>query len=254
MNDYLEVNSANLEYKFIRPKAIQSETMIVFLHEGLGSIAQWKNFPEILCNQIGLVGLLYSRHGYGKSTPLNTVKNPDFLHEEALQVLPELLNKLNIKNPILLGHSDGASIALIASSLKKISPKALIVIAPHLFLEPITINGVLSAISMFENGALKSILSKYHTNPTGTFHTWSKTWLQPECKNWNIEEYVKDIACPILAIQGVNDNYGTLEQIRRIGQLNPKTILHEIPNGGHSPHLEDPISLTTAIKEFIKAI
>lgn len=238
---------------FLNKDLPDNSPTIVFLHEGLGSITQWKNFPEIICSKTNLRGLVYSRLGYGNSDSINTIKPSDFLHEEALITLPTILDKLNIKNPILLGHSDGASIGLIAAA-SKINPKGLIAIAPHLFLESITIQGVLSAAKAFDSGKLKAVLDKYHKNSANTFATWANTWIQPACKSWNIENYVDKITCPILAIQGHDDNYGTLEQIRAIQRLQPDAKLLEIPNCGHSPHFENSELVTKSIVNFISTI
>jgi pimeloyl-ACP methyl ester carboxylesterase len=228
---------------------------IVFLHEGLGSCAMWKTFPDRLCQAVNLRGLLYSRPGYGKSTPRASEKKLPygFLHDQAYEVLPALLRTLKITEPyIVFGHSDGASIALLHAS----DPMVLgvIAMAPHLFVEDITIKSIAEAKTLYEVSNLKEKLSRYHDDVDSAFWGWNDVWLTQEFKTWSIKDEVRKINVPLLAIQGENDQYGTLDQINFIPQLVAGAKAVAIPDCKHSPHFDQPDLTIEFSKNFIHKI
>lgn len=224
---------------------------VVFLHEGLGSIAMWKDFPDRLCSAHGLRGLVYSRYGYGRSTPKPPDErwSPAFMHAQAHEVLPELLRQLRIERPWLFGHSDGGSIALLHAA--KFDVSGLIVVAPHLFVEDVSIASIEQARTAYETTELRARLARHHDDPDSAFHGWNDAWLDPAFRAWNIEAEIETIACPVLAVQGADDEYGTLAQIRAIQTRLPKTRLLVIPKCGHSPHRDRPELLAAEAARFI---
>lgn len=212
---------------------------VVLLHEGLGCIAMWRGFPAQLAARLGEPVLVYSRYGYGRSEVLQSTGRDDrFMHDEALVALPELLDRFGIDRPVLIGHSDGASIALIHAGLAGRTVAAVAVLAPHLFVEPVTVASIRLARRLFDEGDLAARLARYHTDVRRTFDGWCDTWLRPDFERWNIEDAVARIRCPLLAIQGVDDEYGTLAQIERIGALCPQARIVALPDCRHSPHLD----------------
>ena len=213
----IKVHGHQLEYKYIGPSTGEAPTL-VFLHEGLGSVGAWQDFPERMVAATGLGALVYSRAGYGKSDPLSLPWPTSFMHDAALEELPQLLDVLNVGNAILYGHSDGGSIALInAGSDKANNVRALILEAPHVFVEDRTVAGIVAAQRAYENGSLKPSLERYHgDNVDSTFRGWSDVWLRPEFRSWNIESYLPNIEVPVLLFQGENDEYGTLRQVEAI--------------------------------------
>ena len=230
--------------------------VLVFLHEGLGCAALWRDFPDQLCLATGCGGLIYSRFGYGASDPCSLPRPLDYMEREAADILPQILAHFGIRNFILVGHSDGASIALIYAGLKmEISPRSLVVMAPHVFCEDISINGANAAKLDYEQGDLKSKLKNFHRiNMEYAFRGWNDTWLNPLFRNWNIERFLPEIAASVLAIQGLDDAYGTLAQIDAIGRSvsGPfEKLLLE--NCGHNPWQEKQTEVLTRVAEFIKS-
>ncbi len=225
--------------------------VVVFLHEGLGSVSMWRDFPSAFCHAHGLRGLVYSRYGYGRSTPRPRAENwpIGFMHAQALEVLPALLAALGINRPWLFGHSDGASIALLHAS--RIPTAGLVVVAPHLFVEDVSIASIEQARERYASGDLRAGLARHHDDPDSAFRGWNDVWLNPAFRSWNIEEELATITCPVLAVQGEDDEYGTLEQVRRIVLRLPKTRLLVVPKCGHSPHREVPELLTREAGRFI---
>ena len=216
---YLHAAGHRLEYKWIHPRARapgrppNAMPVLVFLHEGLGSVALWKNFPELVAEATGCSALVYSRYGYGKSDRLTEPRAIDYLHREALESLPQVLDELSIHNPVLIGHSDGASIALIYSSSGV--AEALVLIAPHVFVEDCTLASIRDSGTAFETTDMKVKLARYHADPASTFWGWNEIWLRPEFRRWNIEVYLPCVQCPVLLIQCEDDPYGSLAQICR---------------------------------------
>ena len=231
--------------------------LLVFLHEGLGSVAMWRDFPQRLCAAAGLRGLVYSRPGYGQSTPRAANENwgPDFMHRQAREVLPALLQALNVDvqkhPPWLFGHSDGGSIALLHAATHPVA--GCVVVAPHIFVEDLSVARIARTKQAYAEGKLREGLARYHADPDSAFHGWNGAWLNPAFRDWNIEADIAPIACPLLAVQGVDDEYGTLAQIRGIQRRVPQTKLLELPRCGHSPHRDQPQALMDATVAFIAA-
>jgi pimeloyl-ACP methyl ester carboxylesterase len=228
-----------------------AQPTVVFLHEGLGSVAMWKDFPERLCTDHGLRGLVFSRYGYGQSTPKPADEHwtPDFMHAQAQGVLPALLAKLGIVKPWLFGHSDGASIALLHAA--RFDVAGIVVVAPHLFVEDVSIASIERARQAYTTTDLRARLGPYHADPDSAFRGWNDAWLSPAFRSWNIEGELATIRCPVLAVQGEDDEYGTLAQIRGIQAKLPKTRLLVIPKCGHSPHRDQPETLARESARFI---
>ena len=224
---------------------------VVFLHEGLGSVAMWKDFPERFCTEHGLRGFVFSRPGYGRSTPRPHDQHwaPDFMHRQANEVLPALFAEVGIERPWLFGHSDGGSIALLHAARHAVA--GVVAIAPHLFVEDISVASIEQARDAYETTDLRARLARYHDDPDSAFRGWNDVWLSPAFRAWNIERDTETITAPVLAVQGEDDAYGTLEQIRAIARRLPKTRLLEIPGCGHSPHRDQPKTLTREAGRFI---
>jgi len=227
---------------------------LVFLHEGLGSIRQWREFPQEVARATGCRALVYDRYGYGKSEVLGEARvGVEFMHDGALNELPELLENLNIDNPVLIGHSDGASIALIHAGTYQV--RGVVVMAPHVFIEDICVDSIQKATDQFQTSDLADRLSKYHRNARKTFHLWADAWLDPEFRKWNIEEYLPRIKCPVLAIQGEDDEYGTMAQLDAIAaQVGGSCELLKLPHCGHSPHKDQTEKVLHSLAGFIKKI
>lgn len=245
-----------IEYECIAPDRIDAP-LVIFLHEGLGSVAMWKDFPEQLCDAGGFRGLMFSRPGYGRSTPRadDELWEVDFMHRQALEVLPAFLAALGIHDtPWLFGHSDGGSIALLYASRFPDRLAGLVVMAPHLFVEDITIANIEIARMTYLETDLPARLGRYHDSADSAFWGWNRIWLHPAFRQWNIEAELDAIGCPVLAIQGVNDEYGTLEQIRGIARRAPQTELLEVDKCGHSPHRDQPGQVIIAATRFINNI
>ncbi len=224
--------------------------VMVFLHEGLGSLAMWRDYPQQLCQALGVRGLVYSRPGYGRSTPraADEAWAPDFMHRQAREVLPALLEALDVRRPWLFGHSDGGSIALLHAASHPVA--GIIVLAPHILVEDISVTSIERARQAYLSTDLRQKLSRYHDDPDSAFWGWNRIWLDPGFRDWTIEAECDSIGCPVLAIQGVDDEYGTLEQIRGIARRAPHTRLLELPACGHSPHRDQPQALTQACVDF----
>ncbi|NGM87171.1 alpha/beta hydrolase [Parapusillimonas sp. SGNA-6] len=232
--------------------------LLVFLHEGLGSVSLWKEWPAQVCARTGTRGLVFSRYGYGKSTPRpHDEKWPvTFMHAQARDALPALFKALHLdaERPILFGHSDGGSIALLYAAMFPDRVRAIAVAAPHIFVEDITIANIEAAREAYLNTDLPRKLGRHHDDPDSAFWGWNDIWLNPEFRAWNIEPYLGDIRCPILAIQGEDDEYGTLEQIRGIQRHAPQTKLCILPDCGHSPHKDQPAQVIDAVADFLGSL
>jgi pimeloyl-ACP methyl ester carboxylesterase len=236
---------------------------VVLLHEGLGSVALWRDFPARLAEQLDEPVLAYSRAGYGESSLPDEPRQASFMHHEAQVVLPALLRVFEIEQPILIGHSDGASIALIhaatppamqGTTLTGIRPAGVAVLAPHLFVEPVTVREIARVRDSFEASGLGPRLARYHRDPAATFHSWAQAWLSDTFRQWNIEAEVAAIACPLLAIQGQDDQYGTALQIERLVQLCPHAKALMLAACRHSPHAEQPAVVLAALTGFIAGL
>jgi len=229
--------------------------VLVFLHEGLGSVAMWRDFPARLCEAAGARGLVYSRPGYGGSTPRAADEHwqPDFMHVQARAVLPALLQSLEVRRPWLFGHSDGGSIALLHAAAFPDAVSGAVVLAPHILVEEISVASIARAREAYLHADLKQRLGRYHDDADSAFWGWNDIWLAPAFRGWSIEEEIRAIRCPLLAIQGLDDEYGTLEQIRGIARRVPQAQLLELPQCGHSPHKDQPARVIAAVTAFLTA-
>ena len=242
-----------IEYARIAPERTGAP-LLVFLHEGLGSIAMWKDFPERLCEAGGFRGLVFSRPGYGRSTPrpADEIWDVDFMHRQAHEVLPAFFEAIGLQEaPWLFGHSDGGSISLLYASRFPERVSGLVVLAPHIFVEDVTVANIEEARKAYLGTDLPEKLGRYHDDPDSAFWGWNRIWLHPPFRQWNIESELDAIRCPVLAVQGVDDEYGTLAQVRDIRAAAPQTEVVEIPRCGHSPHRDAPDALLRAVTAFI---
>jgi pimeloyl-ACP methyl ester carboxylesterase len=242
-----------LEYQWVGDAA-STRPVAVFLHEGLGSLAMWKNFPRQLCEAHGLRGLVYSRYGYGQSTPKPRDERwpVDFMHVQARAVLPALLRQLGVARPWLFGHSDGGSIALLHAASHPTA--GVVAMAPHIAVEDLSIASIERARHTYETTDLPQRLGRYHADAESAFRGWNDIWLDPSFRRWSIEDELAAITCPVLALQGVDDEYGTLEQIRGIARRAPQTRLLEIAHCGHSPHRDQPDLVIHEAGRFITGL
>lgn len=224
---------------------------LVFLHEGLGSVSHWKDFPMRVAEATGCPVTVYSRYGSGHSDPLNGPHGVRYMHEEALQSLPALLSQLEIENPILVGHSDGGSIAIIHAGAHD-RVRGLVLLAPHVFVEPLSVASIADARVKFETTNLAEKLARHHRNARRTFWEWNDIWLHPEFRSWNIEEYLPRITCPMLVIQGLEDQYGTMAQVEaiRLQSGGPVEVL-ALEDCRHSAHRDQPEKVVEAITAFV---
>jgi len=249
-SSFVDIGDSRLEYIRIAGTGPQ----LVLLHEGLGSVAMLREFPVALAAATGSEVIVYSRRGYGRSSPLKAPRALDYMHVEACDILPALLKALDIKHPVLLGHSDGASIALIYAG-SRLPSSGIIVMAPHVFVEDVTVASIAAAKEAYRTTDLPQRLGRYHESPDGAFWGWNDIWLKPEFLNWNIEEVVPQIAVPILSIQGQGDEYGTaaqVEAIRRVARV--PCAVELLPDCRHSPHRDQPQRTIELIKGFRAAI
>jgi pimeloyl-ACP methyl ester carboxylesterase len=250
--DRVDVNGVALEVE--RLPGPHGPSPIVFLHEGLGSVSMWRDWPRSVCEATGRAGIVYSRRGYGKSQPVEDVRGtgrlkPDYMHREALDVLPGLLARLGVETPVLLGHSDGGTIALIHAA--NFAVRACVVMAPHVMVEDVSVKSIEEARDAYAVTDLRSRLSRYHDNVDVAFWQWNDIWLDPAFRAFDIRNECRRIRAPLLAIQGADDAYGTLRQIDEIEPAG--TIEREVlPKCGHSPHKDQPELTRDRIAKFLK--
>jgi pimeloyl-ACP methyl ester carboxylesterase len=250
---HVEVGGLRLEY-VDHPAHAPGRPTIVMLHEGLGCVAMWRHFPDRLAQVTGCRTIAWSRAGYGHSQPYAEARTPRYMHREALEALPALLAALEIERPLLFGHSDGGSIALIFAGAFPAVPLGVVVLAPHEFVEEETLAGIREARSAWETTDLRDRLARYHADPERVFADWNDTWLSPAFRDWNIEEYLPAIRCPVLAIQGEDDEYATMRQIDAIAAQLPATRLLKLAQCGHSPHRDQPAAILGAVDRFLHDI
>ena len=261
--EFVEIQCLNsafrLEYQ--RIDAINPEApLIVFLHEGLGSISMWRDFPQKLCAATGCRGLVYSRPGYGASTPSEPHEHwgPDFMHQQAFDVLPALLKALKINaaqdKPWLFGHSDGGSIALLYASKFPDQIAGAMVLAPHLFVEDISVSSIAAVRQTYLESDLRQKLARYHADPDSAFWGWNDVWLSAAFRQWNIEADVKRILCPVVAIQGLDDEYGTLAQVYQISAHAPQAQVLALAHCGHSPHKDQLEAVIAAMNKLLQLV
>jgi len=250
---FVDVCDHRIEYERIDVGG-KARPTLVLLHEGLGSVAMWRDFPGRLAHATGCDALVYSRYGYGQSAPLDAPRSVRYMHDEALVALPTLLDTLAVTRPILVGHSDGGSIALIHAGAGTRPVCAVVTLAAHVLVEDISVTSIAAAKVAYETTDLRTKLARYHADVDSAFWGWNRIWLDPEFRAWNIEEYLPRIACPVLAIQGEDDEYGTMEQMRRIGAQVPDVDLVELEDCRHSPHRDQPQAVLDAITRFVDRV
>jgi pimeloyl-ACP methyl ester carboxylesterase len=259
----MNILGTQLEVQTLQPEVPQPGPTLVFLHEGLGSVALWRDWPARQCARLGCAGLVYSRQGYGQSAITPDVRGPsrtengqrhgrllpDYMHREALDVLPALLRTLGIERPVLIGHSDGGTIALIHASQHPVA--GCIVMAPHVMVEDISVQAITAAREAYENGPLRQRLAPFHAHVDCAFWQWNEVWLSPTFRAFDIRPELHTITAPLLAIQGEDDPYGTMAQIDDITRQVNHSQLLKIPSCGHSPHKDQPEAVAQAIGVFM---
>jgi pimeloyl-ACP methyl ester carboxylesterase len=252
---FLTIGDANLEYRMLGPAPADAST-IVLLHEGLGSAGLWGDFPEKLQAATGAAVFAYSRAGYGASTPAALPRPIDYMHVEALEVLPKLLDAIGFRRGLLVGHSDGASIAAIyAGGVQDHRIRGLALIAPHFIVEELSVKSIAEIKNLYETTDLRSKLGRWHKDVDNAFHGWNDAWLNPKFRDWDISEYLAYIRVPVAIVQGAEDHYGTIRQIEIAQEECYCPVDVSIITGaGHSPHREAPEATLNAIAEFARSI
>ena len=253
LSSFVEIGDVRLEYVRF-PAATPTLPPLVFLHEGLGSVAMWRDFPARVAAATGAETIVYSRRGYGRSSKLAARREVDYMHREARETLPALLQSLDLQRPILIGHSDGASIALIhAASFRQVA--GLVVMAPHIFVEDLTITSIEAARDTYRTTDLGKRLGRYHDDADHAFWGWNDIWLNPAFRAWNIEALLPVIQAPILAIQGEDDEYGTSAQVTGIrDRVTVPCSVTLLPACRHSPHRDQPEATLKAISLFVNSL
>lgn len=252
---FVTAGGKRLEVASWGPPPGQAPT-IVLLHEGLGAVALWRDFPQRLAAATGWGVLAYSRAGHGQSDPADLPRPLDFMTREATEVLPQVLDAAGIGPAVLMGHSDGATIAAIyAGSVADMRIRGLVLIAPHFFTEEMGLAEIARAREAFEAGDLKARMARFHRDPENTFRGWNDTWLNPEFKDWNVAEVIDYLRIPVLAVQGEDDQYGTRAQIDALETRSYAPVeVVMIPGCRHAPHAEAPDALLSVVTEFIRRL
>jgi pimeloyl-ACP methyl ester carboxylesterase len=251
--EQLIIDGRRIEYAFVQHAAARGGDLVM-LHEGLGSVSMWRGFPQQLAQATGCRTLVYSRYGYGRSSPLEAPRSVDYMHEEARVWLPAILERLDIRRPMLFGHSDGASIGLIHAAGAASEVTGIVALAPHVKVEEVSVRSIVATKAAYLQSDLPARLSRHHADADSTFWGWNRIWLDPAFRSWNIEALLPSIRCPILAIQGEDDEYGTMEQIAAIDRAVPHTRLLALPACRHSPHRDQPEAVLSAAAEFAAGI
>ncbi len=241
-----------LEAARIEPRHADLPTLVM-LHEGLGSVAHWKDFPIQLAEETGAGIFVYSRYGHGGSDALTGPRTVSYMHHEAQIVLPQILEKAGIERPLVLGQSDGASIAILYAGMFPDSPAGLILEAPHVFVEDVTVSSIAQARMRYNETDMPRRLSRYHASPDSLFRAWSDIWLDPGFRSWNIESFLGFIRCPVLVLQGAQDEYGTIEQVAAIQRKIPLASTIVLDNCKHAPHRDRCDATLSAIGRFLQS-
>lgn len=262
----INIHGIALEVQRIANSKHSNAPELVFLHEGLGSVAMWRDWPALLCEQLGCQGWVYSRQGYGQSDAVPHVRGPsgqangqrhgrllpDYMHREALEVLPALLQALAIERPVLLGHSDGGTIALIHASHFEVA--GCVVMAPHVMVEDMSVSAITAARDAYLSGPLRQRLAPYHAHVDCAFWQWNEVWLSDSFRAFDIRPELNGISAPLLAIQGESDPYGTMAQIDDIAKHVPHAQLLKLMDCGHSPHKDQTEKVAQAIEAFVRQL
>ena len=254
----INIKGTPLEVETMAATGSATGPTLVFLHEGLGSVSMWGSkegpWPQALCQMLDLPGVVYSRQGYGQSAPIADVRGrgrhgPDFMHRQAWEVLPELLSRLGIERPILVGHSDGGTIALLHAARHRVA--ACVVMAPHVKVEDVSVTSIEAAKKAYETGDLRQRLMRFHAQVDVAFWQWCDVWLSPAFRAFDIRPLCRDIQDPVLAIQGREDVYGTLAQI---DEIEPAGIIERLVLDacGHAPHRDQRLAVTQAMAGFLR--
>jgi pimeloyl-ACP methyl ester carboxylesterase len=247
---HLVVQGLRLEYRDIAA-TVANRPVLLLLHEGLGCVAMWRQFPEKLAAATGCRVIVWSRAGYGASDPYPEPRTKRYMHREGLEALPALIAALQIDKPLLVGHSDGASIALIFAGAYPEQTCGVVAMAPHEFVEEETLAGILAAKTAWTVTDWPQKLARYHRNAPQVFSDWNDTWLAADFRDWNIEAYLPQICCPVLAMQGEDDEYATMRQIEVIAEQVQGAELLKLPNCGHSPQRDQENAVLEAISRFV---
>ncbi|MGL1835046.1 alpha/beta fold hydrolase [Rhodocyclaceae bacterium SMB388] len=251
----VDVGGVRLEYLRLPSAHPRGDApAIVFLHEGLGSVSMWRDFPQRVADATGCEAVVFSRAGYGRSDPAPLPREVSYMHDEGEQVLPALLARLGVDAPILFGHSDGASIALICAGNTDTALTGVIAMAPHVMVEDISVSSIAAAKTAYRTTDLATRLGKYHDDVDAAFRGWNDIWLHPDFRAWNIEASVPRIRCPILAIQGEDDEYGTMQQIDRIAAAAGDVELLKLADCRHSPHRDQSDAVIASVVDFVNRI
>lgn len=251
----LVIQGRELEVAWAGPRPHEAPTLVL-LHEGLGSVALWKDFPHRLAEATGCGVLAYSRAGYGRSAPVDLPRPLTYMHEEAREVLPRILDAANIQQAVLIGHSDGASIALInASAVRDPRVRGLVLMAPHVFTEPRCLDSIRQAREAYNTGRLREGLARYHVNVDVAFRGWNDAWLDPGFEAWNLEGFIPGLTCSMLLIQGHDDEYATRAQLDAIeAGTSASCRVVWLDDCRHSPHRDRPDTTVSVIQEFISQL
>lgn len=250
---HIIIRGLRLEYLDI-PAATPGRPVLVLLHEGLGCVALWRDFPAQLAVATGCRTIAWSRPGYGGSAAYSEARTPRYMHREAEEILPDFLAALHIEKPVLVGHSDGGSIALIFAGAFPQAVLGITVMAPHEFVEEETLAGIRQARQAWNTTDWPKKLARYHHDASRVFSDWNDTWLSPEFREWNIEKYLRTISCPVLAIQGEDDEYATMRQIEVIGERVAGAELLRLSRCGHSPHRDQTGAVLDAVSCFVNRL
>jgi pimeloyl-ACP methyl ester carboxylesterase len=246
----LEMDGRRLEV--VEHPGNPDECPLVLLHEGLGSVSAWRGFPEALHRATSRRVIAFSRFGHGRSDPPHASRTPAFFHEEALVVLPEVLRRLDAEEPMLVGHSDGASIGLIHAAANPV--RGLVLMAPHVVVEDVTLAAIRETRERFETTDLRERLARHHDDPDVAFRNWCDVWLDPAFRSWTLEPDAERVTCPVLLIQGSDDPYGTLDQLDRVEARVRGPVRRLVVPGGHSPHRDAPGPVLREIALFAREV
>jgi pimeloyl-ACP methyl ester carboxylesterase len=250
---HVTIEGVEIEYRLI--PGDPERPWLVFLHEGLGSVSLWRDFPDKLARRLRMRALIYSRRGYGRSAPLARARDVTFMHEEARRDLPALLASFGIENPVLVGHSDGASIAIIRAADAAAETRACVLMAAHVFVESETVTSIARAVEAYEKTDLRARLARHHAHVDDAFLGWSRIWLSPQFLAWSLAQDVGRLSVPSLIIQGSDDEYGTLAQVDAICDAAPGPVQRLVlDHCGHAPHRDQEGAVLDAISGFVERV